>query len=103
MQPSRDECCAHAAPQPLHVPPCCLLPAPAAGLCPASQTRVLRGVMQGSVWGSGLAGAVCAACALASGSPALWRVGFVASFVSKLSDTVSSEIGKVRLHEAAGG
>lgn len=51
--------------------------------------------MQGSVWGSGLAGAVCAACALATGNPALWRVGFVASFVSKLSDTVSSEIGKV--------
>ena len=51
------------------------------------------------MWGSGLAGAVCAACALGTGNPALWRVGFVASFVSKLSDTVSSEIGKVRLHD----
>ncbi len=26
-----------------------------------------------------------------------WQVGFVASFVSKFSDTVSSEIGKVGL------
>ncbi|KAK9832648.1 hypothetical protein WJX81_006957 [Elliptochloris bilobata] len=48
----------------------------------------------GSVWGSGLAGTVCAACALVTGNVALWRIGFVASFVSKLSDTVSSEIGK---------
>lgn len=50
---------------------------------------------QSSVWGSGLAGAICAAAALATGDPSLWRLGFVASFVSKLSDTVSSEIGKV--------
>lgn len=50
---------------------------------------------QSSVWGSGLAGILCAAAALASGDPTLWRIGFVASFVSKLSDTVSSEIGKV--------
>ena len=30
------------------------------------------------------------------------QVGFVASFVSKLSDTVSSEIGKVRMCEQIG-
>ena len=52
--------------------------------------------LQGSVWGSGLAGAACAAAALATGTQEPWRIGFVASFVSKLSDTVSSEIGKVR-------
>ena len=52
--------------------------------------------MQGSVWGSGLAGIACAAAALATGAEEPWRIGFVASFVSKLSDTVSSEIGKVR-------
>ncbi len=53
--------------------------------------------MQGSVWGSGLAGMLCAIAALATGVSDPWRIGFVASFVSKLSDTVSSEIGKVRL------
>ena len=53
--------------------------------------------MQGSVWGSGLAGMLCAITALATGASDPWRIGFVASFVSKLSDTVSSEIGKVRL------
>ncbi|KAF8060583.1 VTE6 [Scenedesmus sp. PABB004] len=47
-----------------------------------------------SVWGSGSAGAFCALAALATGDYALWQVGFVASFTSKLSDTVSSEIGK---------
>jgi uncharacterized membrane protein len=50
---------------------------------------------QGSVWGSGLAGMACAVAALATGVQEPWRIGFVASFVSKLSDTVSSEIGKV--------
>lgn len=39
-------------------------------------------------------------CALAAlcldGSAATWQVGFVASFASKLADTVSSEVGKVR-------
>ena len=54
--------------------------------------------LQGSVWGSGLAGAACAAAALATGAQEPWRIGFVASFVSKLSDTVSSEIGKVGEH-----
>ena len=53
--------------------------------------------VQGSVWGSGLAGMLCAIAALATGASEPWRIGFVASFVSKLSDTVSSEIGKVRL------
>ena len=53
--------------------------------------------MQGSVWGSGLAGMLCAIAALTTGASDPWRIGFVASFVSKLSDTVSSEIGKVRL------
>lgn len=49
------------------------------------------------MWGSGLAGVLCAVAALATGASEPWRIGFVASFVSKLSDTVSSEIGKVRL------
>lgn len=49
----------------------------------------------GSVLGSGFAGMVCAALALGTGSVDLWRVGFVASFASKLADTVSSEVGKV--------
>ena len=40
---------------------------------------------------------LCAVAALATGVSDPWRIGFVASFVSKLSDTVSSEIGKVRL------
>lgn len=48
----------------------------------------------GSVWGSGSAGAVCAVLALLTGDYRLWQVGFVASFTSKLFDTVSSEIGK---------
>lgn len=48
----------------------------------------------GSVWGSGSAGTACAVAALLSGNAAFWQVGFVASFVSKFSDTVSSEIGK---------
>ena len=52
-----------------------------------------RGV--GSVWGSGVAG-LCAVCALAGVPPGadLWRLGFVASFCSKLSDTTASEVGK---------
>lgn len=54
-------------------------------------------LLQNSVWGSGAAGAFCAAAALATGEFDLWQIGFVASFTSKLSDTVSSEIGKVRL------
>lgn len=58
-----------------------------------------RGV--GSVLGSGLAGLACAAAVLLgvpSAVPALsfeaLKVGFTASFCSKLSDTVSSEVGK---------
>lgn len=48
----------------------------------------------GSVWGSGIAGVLCAVGALVTGDFLFWQVGFVASFASKLSDTVSSEIGK---------
>lgn len=49
----------------------------------------------GSVWGSGSAGIVCAALALLQPRlHSMCQVAFVASFVSKLSDTVSSEIGK---------
>ena len=53
-----------------------------------------RGV--GSVWGSGVAGAVCALAALGGFPPGpdLYRLGFVASFCSKLSDTTASEVGK---------
>ncbi|KAH9309721.1 hypothetical protein KI387_037632, partial [Taxus chinensis] len=51
-----------------------------------------------SVFGSGAAGGLCAlASTIELGGPAfvnLWRLGFVASFCTKLSDTVSSEIGK---------
>ena len=51
----------------------------------------------GSVWGSGTAGIICAFMAL-SGLTTIsldaWRLGFVASFCSKLSDTTASEIGK---------
>ncbi|EFJ07635.1 hypothetical protein SELMODRAFT_133256 [Selaginella moellendorffii] len=51
-----------------------------------------------SVWGSGSAGIVCALAA-ASGIGGsdflpLWKLAFVASFSTKLSDTISSEIGK---------
>ena len=53
-----------------------------------------RGV--GSVWGSGIAGIACACLALAGVGPGenLWRLGFAASFCSKLSDTTASEVGK---------
>lgn len=53
------------------------------------------------MWGSGLAGMLCAVAALATGVSEPWRIGFVASFVSKLSDTVSSEIGKVNLLQSS--
>ena len=47
-----------------------------------------------AVWGSGIAGALCAIASLL-GVPGLdWRLGFVASFASKLADTLSSEVGK---------
>lgn len=52
----------------------------------------------GSVIGSSAAGCVCALFMINKvGGEAfaqLWRLGFVASFCTKLSDTVSSEIGK---------
>lgn len=44
--------------------------------------------------GSGLAGMVCAMAALATSEYSIFQTAFVASFCSKLSDTVSSEIGK---------
>ena len=44
--------------------------------------------------GSGAAGILCAWGALLTPYAALFQVGFVASFCSKLSDTMSSEIGK---------
>lgn len=50
--------------------------------------------MQSSVIGSGLAGIFCAIAALATGEYSIFQVAFVASFCSKLSDTVSSEVGK---------
>ncbi|GKV37070.1 hypothetical protein SLEP1_g45138 [Rubroshorea leprosula] len=52
----------------------------------------------GSVIGSSAAGCVCAFLTIYGVGGAafsqLWRLGFVASFCTKLSDTVSSEIGK---------
>ncbi|KAL3680666.1 hypothetical protein R1sor_023622 [Riccia sorocarpa] len=52
----------------------------------------------GSVWGSGSAGLLCALFTiLGVGSPditPLWKLGYLASLCTKLSDTVSSEIGK---------
>lgn len=62
----------------------------------AEKRRGRRG--PGSVIGSSAAGCVCAVCLIYGiGGPAfsaLWQLGFVASFCTKLSDTVSSEIGK---------
>ncbi len=52
----------------------------------------------GSVLGSGAAGVLCASAAIARVGglewEALWHLGFLASFCTKLSDTISSEIGK---------
>lgn len=52
----------------------------------------------GSVWGSGSAGTLCAIASIYGvGGPAwlsLWKLGFLASFCTKLSDTMGSEIGK---------
>jgi uncharacterized protein (TIGR00297 family) len=52
----------------------------------------------GSVIGSSAAGCACAFLSIfGTGGRAfiaLWQLGFVASFCTKLSDTVSSEIGK---------
>lgn len=52
----------------------------------------------GSVIGSSAAGCVCAFLSIYGVGGAavyrLWQLGFVASFCTKLSDTVSSEIGK---------
>jgi uncharacterized protein (TIGR00297 family) len=55
-----------------------------------------RGV--GSVVGSGTAAAVCSLCSIYGvGGPEiapLWQLGYLASLCTKLSDTISSEIGK---------
>ncbi|XP_077228808.1 integral membrane protein (Protein of unknown function DUF92, transmembrane) isoform X2 [Tasmannia lanceolata] len=52
----------------------------------------------GSVIGSSAAGCVCAFLSIygigGAAFSGLWQLGFVASFCTKLSDTVSSEIGK---------
>ncbi|CAN1179334.1 Protein VTE6, chloroplastic [Linum perenne] len=52
----------------------------------------------GSVIGSSAAGCVCAFLSIygvgGEGFAQLWLLGFVASFCTKLNDTVSSEIGK---------
>ncbi|KAJ1689540.1 hypothetical protein LUZ63_013695 [Rhynchospora breviuscula] len=52
----------------------------------------------GSVVGSGMAGCACALLTIfgigGEAFAGLWRLGFVASFCTKLSDTASSEIGK---------
>lgn len=52
----------------------------------------------GSVIGSSAAGCVCAMLSIygvgGTAFLSLWQLGFVASFCTKLSDTVSSEIGK---------
>jgi uncharacterized protein (TIGR00297 family) len=62
----------------------------------AEKRRGLRG--PSSVWGSGAAGVACAIASIlnfgGSSFHRLWMLGFVASFATKLSDTVSSEIGK---------
>ncbi|KAG0495054.1 hypothetical protein HPP92_006048 [Vanilla planifolia] len=52
----------------------------------------------GSVIGSSAAGCICALLSLSgvggSAFAGIWQLGFVASFCTKLADTVSSEIGK---------
>lgn len=62
----------------------------------AEKRRGRRG--PGSVIGSSAAGCVCSLLSICGiGGPSfarLWELGFVASFCTKLSDTVSSEIGK---------
>lgn len=47
-----------------------------------------------SVYGSAIAAMCCACVALATHNHALFTVGYVANFCSKLSDTLSSEVGK---------
>lgn len=48
-----------------------------------------------NVWGSALAGALCAASTMVwPRQTPLLRIAFVASFATKLSDTMASEIGK---------
>lgn len=62
----------------------------------AEQRKGRRG--PSSVWGSGTAGILCALAYIwGTGGPEyrdVWILGFIASFCTKISDTVSSEIGK---------
>ncbi|KAJ7948801.1 protein VTE6, chloroplastic-like [Quillaja saponaria] len=62
----------------------------------AEKRKGRRGL--GSVIGSSAAGCVCAFLSIFGAGVAaynlLWQLGFVASFCTKLSDTVSSEVGK---------
>lgn len=62
----------------------------------AEKRRGRRG--PGSVIGSSAAGCICALLTIfgvgGGAFSQLWRLGFVASFCTKLSDTVASEIGK---------
>jgi uncharacterized membrane protein len=52
----------------------------------------------GSVLGSGAIGVLCAFAAITGLGgwewEGLWKLGFLTSFCTKLSDTISSEIGK---------
>jgi uncharacterized membrane protein len=52
----------------------------------------------GSVLGSGAVGLLCAFAAIMGlggwEREGLWKLGFLTSFCTKLSDTISSEIGK---------
>jgi len=63
-------------------------------------TAEKRGGRRGpaSVWGSGAAGTLCAIASIygVGGTVwvSLWKLGFLASFCTKLSDTMGSEIGK---------
>lgn len=50
--------------------------------------------MQNSAIGSGFAGFMCAVIAIGTNQFGIMQTAFVASFGSKLSDTVSSEVGK---------
>lgn len=49
-----------------------------------------------NVWGSALAGTICAVASVFAGSPGreLLLLGYVASFATKLADTTASEVGK---------
>lgn len=60
----------------------------------AEERSGVRGA--GNVWGSALAGTICAIATFFSPSPIkeLFILGYVASFCTKVSDTTASEVGK---------